>query len=207
MAKLYFRYGAMNSGKSTILLQTAHNYEERGMHVILLKPGKDIKAEDQVQSRLGVERKVDYLVDDDTSILDIVSGLENIACVLVDEAQFLNTRQVDELLRVTTDYDIPVICYGLRTDFMTHGFPGSIRLLEVAHSLEEMKTICRCGSKATFNARFVNGELVTEGDQVAIDGFDNVTYESMCPKCYFKLKEGNKVLKLDNKNKGGKHGV
>lgn len=194
MAKLYFRYGAMNSGKSTLLLQTAHNYEERGMKVILIKPSKDIKADVSIESRLGVNRKVDYLVDDDTSILDIVSNINNVSCILVDEAQFLNPNQVDELLRVTTDYDIPVICYGLRTDFKTNGFPGSIRLLEIAHSIEEMKTICRCGSKATFNARFVNGKLVTEGEQVAIDGFDSVTYESMCPKCYFKL--SGKVKKL-----------
>ncbi len=194
MAKLYFRYGAMNSGKSTLLLQTAHNYEERGMKVILIKPSKDIKADVSIESRLGVNRKVDYLVDDDTSILDIVSNINNVSCILVDEAQFLNPNQVDELLRVTTDYDIPVICYGLRTDFKTNGFPGSIRLLEIAHSIEEMKTICRCGSKATFNARFVNGNLATEGEQVAIDGFDSVTYESMCPKCYFKLRGKVKVL-------------
>ena len=194
MAKLYFRYGAMNSGKSTLLLQTAHNYEERGMHVILIKPSKDIKADECVESRLGVNRKVDYLVDDNTSILDIVSKLENVSCILVDEAQFLNPNQVDELLRVTTDYDIPVICYGLRTDFKTNGFPGSIRLLEIAHSIEEMKTICRCGNKATFNARFVNGDLVTEGEQVAIDGFDSVTYESMCPKCYYRLSDKTKKL-------------
>ena len=195
MAKLYFRYGAMNSGKSTLLLQTAHNYQERGMNVILMKPGKDKKADDSVQSRLGVERKVDYLIDDDTSILDIITSLNNVDCILVDEAQFLNPNQVDELLRVTTDFNVPVICYGIRTDFKTNGFPGSIRLLEIAHSIEEMKTICRCGNKATFNARFVNGELSFEGDQLAIDGFDNVTYESMCPKCYFKYKDKYKVLK------------
>ena len=188
MAKLFFKYGAMNSGKSTILLQTAHNYEERGMHVVLLKPSKDLKAEDCVESRLGVKRKVDYLVGEDTSIIDLISKLEDISCVLVDEAQFLNPRQVDELLRVTTDLDIPVICYGLRTDFKTNGFPGSIRLLEIAHTIEEMKTICRCGSKALFNARFINGEMVTEGDQVAIDGIGDITYESMCPKCYYNKK-------------------
>lgn len=192
MAKLYFRYGAMNSGKTTILLQTAHNYEERGMKIVLLKPSTDLKAEDCVESRLGVKRKVDYLIGEDTSIIKIVSKLKGISCVLVDEAQFLQPNQVDELLRITTDYDIPVICYGLRTDFKTNGFPGSIRLLEIAHSIEEMKTICRCGRKATFNARFINGKLVTEGNQVAIDGFDNITYEAMCPKCYFKLKEKNK---------------
>ena len=194
MAKLYFRYGAMNSGKSTSLLQTAHNYQERGMNIVLMKPSKDKKADECIESRLGVDRKVDYLVGEEDSILEIVSTLKDVSCVLVDEAQFLTPNQVDELLRVTTDYDIPVICYGLRTDFKTNGFPGSIRLLEIAHSIEEMKTICRCGNKATFNARFVNGKLVTEGEQVAIDGFDSVTYESMCPKCYFE--KNNKIKKL-----------
>ena len=194
MAKLYFKYGAMNSGKSTILLQTAHNYEERGMNIILLKPSKDLKAEDCVESRLGVQRKVDYLINDNTSIMELISNIDNVSCVLVDEAQFLNPNQVDELLRVTTDLDIPVICYGLRTDFKTNGFPGSIRLLEIAHSIEEMKTICRCGSKAIFNARFIDDKLVTEGEQVAIDGFGDIRYESMCPKCYYHLKEKKKVL-------------
>ena len=197
MAKLYFRYGAMNSGKSTLLLQTAHNYQERGMNVILMKPSKDKKADECIESRLGVNRKVDYLIDESDSIIEIVSKLENVACILVDEAQFLNPNQVDELLRVTTDYDIPVICYGLRTDFKTNGFPGSIRLLEIAHSIEEMKTICRCGNKATFNARFVNNKLTIDGDQVAIDGFDSVTYESMCPKCYYKISDKIKRLKKE----------
>ena len=195
MAKLYFKYGAMNSGKSTILLQTAHNYEERGMKVILLKPSKDLKADDCVESRLGVQRKVDYLIGNDMSIIDIISNIEDISCILVDEAQFLNPNQVDELLKITIDYDIPVICYGLRTDFKTNGFPGSIRLLEIAHSIQEMKTMCRCGNKATINARYINGNLVTEGEQVAIDGFDNVTYESMCPKCYFNSKDKKRILK------------
>lgn len=188
MAKLFFKYGAMNSGKTTILLQTAHNYEERGLKILLLKPSKDLKAEDCVESRLGIKRKVDYLIDENTSIIKIISKQKDISCILVDEAQFLMPYQVDELLRITTDYDIPVICFGLRTDFKTNGFPGSIRLLEIAHNIEEMKTICRCGKKATLNARFVNNKLVTEGEQVAIDGFDNVTYVAMCPKCFFKLK-------------------
>lgn len=186
MAKLYFRYGAMNSGKTTLLMQTAHNYEERGMKVLLLKPSKDLKAGDEISSRLGITRKVDYLVRPEDKIMEYMINHIDVACVLVDEAQFLTPMQVDELLRVTTDLNIPVICYGLRTDFQTKGFPGSTRLLEVAHSIEEMKTICSCGSKATFNARFVDGAFTLEGDQVAIDGMKNVTYESMCPKCYFK---------------------
>ena len=185
MKKLYFKYGAMNSGKTTILLQTAHNYEERGMKVLILKPLQDLKAEDKVSSRLGIERKVDYLISKEDSILEKIKNEKNISCILVDEAQFLEPCQVDELLQITILYDIPVICYGIRTDFKTKGFPGSIRLLEIAHKIEEMRTICRCGNKATFNARFVRGQLVHEGVQVAIDGLDNVTYEALCPACYY----------------------
>ena len=190
MAKLYFRYGAMNCGKTTALLQVAHNYEERGMNVLLLKPSKDRKGDKNVVSRLGVSREVDYLVGEDDSIIGLVEEYLNdnnkkIDCLLVDEAQFLEPSQVDELLFFSTEMDIPVICYGLRTDFKLQGFPGAIRLLEIASSIEEMKTICECGKKATINARFVDNELVVEGDQVAIDGFDNVTYQAMCPKCYF----------------------
>ena len=197
MAKLYFRYGAMNCGKTTALLQVAHNYEERGMNTMLLKPSKDLKGDNQVVSRLGVNREVDYLVGPEDSIIglaeDYISNRNKRPdCILVDEAQFLEPDQVDELLFIATDIDIPVICYGLRTDFKIQGFPGSTRLLEIASSIEEMKTICECGKKATINARFVNDELVTEGDQVAIDGFGNVTYQAMCPKCYF---EKVKVLK------------
>ena len=190
MAKLYFRYGAMNCGKTTALLQVAHNYEEKGMKVLVLKPSKDKKGDRKVVSRLGASRDVDYLVYENDSIMDIMEDYlkdnNKLDCLLVDEAQFLEPSQVDELLFFSTDMDIPVICYGLRTDFRLMGFPGSTRLLEIASSIEEMKTICECGKKATINVRFVNGELVTEGDQVAIDGFDKVTYESLCPKCYYK---------------------
>jgi len=200
MAKLLFKYGAMNSGKSTILLQTAHNYEERGMKVLVIKPAIDKKAEDRVSSRLNIERKVDYLIDKDTSIIGLMQNHLDVTCILVDEAQFLEPFQVDELLRITTNYDINVVCYGLRTDFKTNGFPGSIRLLEVAHDLKEMETVCRCGNKAKFNARFIDGKIVTEGDQVLIDGTSLITYESVCPKCYYELKEGKqKMLKKIHK--------
>ena len=189
MAKLYFRYGAMNSGKSTALLQVAHNYEENGMNILLLKPSKDKKGENSVVSRLGIEREVDYLVGPNDSIIDIVSHhleTKRINCLIVDEAQFLEPSQVDELSFFASETDIPVICYGLRTDFKLNGFPGSIRLLEIANDIEELKTICSCGSKAIFNARYVDGEFCLDGEQVAIDGMNNVTYKSMCPKCYYK---------------------
>lgn len=188
MAKLFFRYGAMNSGKSTAVLQVAHNYEERGMHILLIKPSVDTKGNDQVVSRLGSTRKVDILATPNINLFQAVmqwsKDVEKISCVLVDEAQFLTSAQVEELLAITTDLQIPVICYGIRTDFQTKLFTGSTRLFELAHSLEELKTICRCGKKALFNGRKINGFFVFEGSQVAIDGHDQVEYESLCASCY-----------------------
>ena len=190
MAKLYFRYGAMNSGKTTALLQVAFNYKERGMRVLLLKPSIDTKGQGEVVSRLGVRRPVDVLVSPDMDVLDIVRrdmaehGAP--ACVLCDESQFFTPEQVDQLFLVTVDLGIPVICYGLRADFMTRGFPGSTRLLELAHTIEEMKTICECGRKATCNGRKVNGEYVFEGAKVAIDTVDDVEYQSLCPQCWYR---------------------
>ncbi len=190
MAKLYFRYGSMNSGKSTILMQVAHNYEERGMHVAVLKPGIDTKAESRIQSRIGLEREVDHLISKDEDLYNLFEQDENKPnAIIIDEAQFLEPKQVDQLMKIVVKLNIPVICYGLRTDFKTKGFPGSTRLLEIAHTLEEMKTICRCGSKAMYNLRMVNGEPIFEGEQVAIDGGDIVSYEAVCPKCYYKLLE------------------
>ena len=209
MAKLYFRYGAMNSGKSTALLQAAYNYEERGQRILLAKPEIDTKGADQISSRLGVERTVDFLIrpEDDVRALFaehrrrvqeagadalIPDTGADVACLLVDEAQFLTAEQVDDLLRISVEDGIPVLAYGIRTDFQTRAFPGSARLMELAHSLEELKTICRCGSKALFNARLVGGRFVFDGDQVAIDELsaDRVTYESMCARCYLRESEG-----------------
>lgn len=213
MAKLYFRYGAMNSGKSTALLQAAYNYEERGQHVLLAKPEIDSKGADRISSRLGVEREVDFLVAADADVRSLFADRRvrlreraeqalvpassggakvDVACLLVDEAQFLTPDQVDDLLRIAVDEDIPVLAYGIRTDFQTRAFPGSARLLELAHSLEELKTICRCGRKALFNARLVGGRFVFDGDQVAIDELsaDRVTYESMCAECYLRESGG-----------------
>ena len=183
MSKLYFRYGAMNCGKTTSLLQVAHNYEERGMKVVLIKPSIDTKANDSVSSRIGVEGKVDHLVSPEENLkgyLNLLVG--NTSCVLVDEAQFLSESQVEELFVFSKLTNIPVICFGLRCDFRTNLFPGSKRLFELADEIEELYTICRCGRKARFNARIVNGEFTLDGDQVAIDG--DVEYESLCGKCY-----------------------
>lgn len=192
MSKLYFRYGAMNSGKSTNLMQVAHNYEERGMKVLLIKPSTDKKGGDKLVSRLGVQRKVDLLIDDEQNIYEEVKRWEEakfkIDCILVDEVQFLRDYQIDELFEIAVCLDIPVICYGLRTDFKMQGFEGSTRLLLLAHSIEELKTICKCGRKAVLNGRKINGKFVFEGQQVAIDNVDNVEYESLCGHCYFKYK-------------------
>lgn len=181
MAKLYFRYGAMNSGKSTALIQVAHNYEERGMKVCVVKPATDDKIADSIHTRIGATRKVDILATESTDLFAKVS--KRCDCVLVDEAQFLTRAQVDQLFRLTHERNIPVIAYGIRTDFQTNLFPGSERLFALAHAIEELKTICRCGKKAMMNARKVAGEFVGTGSQVAIDKGD-VSYESLCPSCY-----------------------
>ncbi len=188
MAKLYFRYGAMNSGKSTALMQVAYNYEERGMRVLVIKPSVDTKGGDRLVSRLGVTRKVDLSVPREMNVLEAVrqeSARSPLACVLADESQFFTPEQAEQLFMVTVELNIPVICYGLRTDFSLQGFPGSTRLLELAHAIEEMKTICTCGRKAICNGRKVNGEFVFEGAQVAIDQENSVQYQSLCPQCYF----------------------
>ena len=223
MAKLYFRYGAMNSGKSTALLQAAYNYEERGQKVLLTKPAIDTKAADQIQSRLGMSRTVDFVLAPGDSARDAfareaarerdASG-RTVACLLVDEAQFLTVEQVDDLLRIAVVDDIPVLAYGIRTDFRTEAFPGSRRLLEIAHTLEELKTICRCGRKAIFNGRVVDGRFVFDGDQVAIDTSSGhrphgheVTYESLCGLCYLQ-ESGGRLDGTDAREAGeGRHAV
>lgn len=194
MAKLYYRYGAMNSGKSTALMQVAFNYEERGMRVFILKPSIDTKGGECLLSRLGVSRPVDKAVTPDMDVFELVKqeagrGGKPLACVLTDESQFFTPQQAEQLFMVTVKLNIPVIAYGLRTDFSMQGFPGSTRLLELAHAIEEMKTICTCGRKATCNGRKVNGEFVFEGDQVAIDQENNVEYQSLCAQCYFAERE------------------
>ena len=192
MAKLYFRYGAMNSGKSTALLQVAYNYEERGQHVLVIKPRVDVRGNDTVVSRLGVTRTVDVLLDSTDDVfeaLEATGRMASTSAILVDEAQFLTPRQVDDFLRVAVMDGIPVLAYGIRTDFRTNAFPGARRLLEISHSLEELKTICRCGKKAVFNGRIVNGSFIFDGGQVAIDGVDSGS-ESLCARCYLRESGG-----------------
>lgn len=193
MSKLYFRYGAMNSGKSTNLMQVAYNYEERGMKVKIFKPQIDSKGGNRLVSRLGVVRDADFSVNNQDDLYEVtekwIQNEGKIHCILVDEVQFLKAEQIDQLLRVAIVLKIPVICYGLRTDFLMNGFEGSARLLLLAHSIEELKTICTCGKKALLNGRKLNGEFIFEGAQVAIDMEGNIEYQSLCADCYFKYRK------------------
>lgn len=188
--KLYYRYGAMNSGKTTGLLQAAYNYEERGQKVIIAKPTVDTKDE-KINSRLGITRKVDLHILPEDNVLEKFKVIqqevgEKIDCLIVDESQFLSRLQINHLFLIAVELNVPVLAYGIRTDFQGNAFPGSMRLLELAHSLEELKTICRCGQKALFNGRRLDGKYVHSGDQVSIDKGE-VSYESLCGSCYLKF--------------------
>ena len=194
MAKLYFKYGAMGSSKSAQALITKFNYEERGMKVWLIKPATDDRdGVDIIKSRIGLMERAEVITPEmniekiysaktaqDSSAIDVIIG---------DECQFFTSEQIDELRYIVDIYDVPVLCFGLRTDFLTHLFPGSIRLFELADSITEIKTICDCGRKATVNARISNGKIVTHGEQVFLGGNDS--YVAMCHSCWKKriLKE------------------
>ncbi len=192
MAKLHFKYATMNAGKSIDLMRTAYNYEENGFKVLVMKPKIDTKAGDFISSRIGMERKVDILIDKEDNILSLLKRKFNdLYCIFVDEAQFLKENQVNDLYKVSKFYDIPVICYGLRVNFKGKSFEGSLRLLEIADVLEELPTICNCGSIARMVGRKINGKFVLEGDEVIIDGTTNVKYVPLCGKCYLE-----KVLKI-----------
>ena len=183
MSKLYFRYAAMNAGKSTNLLQVAHNYEERGSTVVIYTAAVDDRAgHGIVESRLGV-RRPSLTFSSGTSFAEAFDSKP--ACILIDEAQFLTTDQVRELHRLAHAGRVPVICYGLRTDFRGEGFPGALELLAIADALEEIKTICRCGKKASMTIRLdARGERLFEGEQVQVGG--NETYESVCPPRFYR---------------------
>lgn len=191
MAKLIFRYGAMNCGKTAALLQVEHNYREKGMRAIIVKPSIDTKGGKCVVSRIGIKRKVDVWLRPKDNVREVID-FNGLACILVDEAQFLTPAQVHDFWLASKLYNVPVICYGLRTTFQTKFFKGSAPLMELADELEELVTICKCGAKAKFQGRKVNGKFVTEGGEVAIDGENEVTYESLCGKCYI-----NQVLEIE----------
>ena len=185
MAKLYFRYGAMNSGKSTALMQVAHNYEEQGMKVLILKPQVDTKGGGELVSRLGVRRKADLLIPPELDVFEAVQAANAasgpLACVLCDESQFFTPEQAEQLFMITVDLNIPVICYGLRADFKGDLFPGSEALLVMADKLEEVKTVCWCGRKAICNARLDGkGGITKVGEQVVLGANDK--YIGLCRK-------------------------
>lgn len=188
MAKLYFKYGAMGSSKTAQALITKFNYEERGMKVLLIKPATDNRdGLDIIKSRIGLKETAHALKSED-SVLDFFKRNEKIDVIIADECQFFTSAQIDELRYIVDHYEIPVLCFGLRTDFMTRLFPGSLRLFEVADSISEIKTICSCGSKAIVNARLAShGKVLSEGEQVFIGG--NESYVAMCHKCWKKALE------------------
>ncbi len=183
MAKLYFKYGAMGSSKTANALITRFNYEERGMKVWLIKPSVDVRdGASVVRSRIGLSAEAD-IVSPDTDIFAEYEKHSDCDVIIADECQFFTTAQVDRLRRIVDELGIPVLCYGLRTDFLTHTFEGSKRLFEVADSITEIKTICSCGKKAIVNARIdESGKIVTEGGQIMLGGND--AYVAMCHSCW-----------------------
>ena len=183
MAKLYFKYGAMGSSKTANALITKFNYEERGMRVWLIKPAIDDRnGIGKVYSRIGIESPA-FVVYPDTDLIVEFELRKDTHAVIVDECQFFTSEHIDQLRRIVDEYDVPVLCFGLRTDFLTHMFDGSRRLFEVADSITEIKTLCACGKKAIVNARIdENGQVLTEGGQILIGGND--TYVAMCHSCW-----------------------
>ena len=183
MAKLYFKYGAMGSSKSAQALITKFNYEELGMSVWLIKPGTDTRdGVDVIRSRIGLSEKA-QVIGPEEDIIAAYRAAGRHDVIIADEAQFFTPEQIDGLRRLVDEEDLPVLCFGLRTDFLTHFFPGAQRLMELADSLTEIKTVCACGRKATVNARIdANGRVVTEGGQILLGGNDS--YVAMCHRCW-----------------------
>ena len=185
MAKLYFKYGAMGSSKSAQALITKFNYEELGMTVWLIKPSIDTRdGADIIRSRIGLEAHA-QVITPETDIVKAYQEAGDHDVIIADEAQFFTPEQIDQLRELVNEKDLPVLCFGLRTDFLTHFFPGAQRLMELADSLTEIKTVCQCGRKATVNARIDSeGKIVTEGGQILIGGNDS--YSAMCHQCWTK---------------------
>ena len=200
MAKLYFKYGAMGSSKTAQALITKYNYEENDLQVWLIKPSADTRDGIHIlRSRIGLEAQVDIIAPD-MDVYDVFAKAKKDSCnvIIVDECQFMTAAQIDQLRHIVNDFNVPVMCFGLRTDFQTKLFPGSMRLMEVADTIQEIKTICDCGAKATVNAR-IDGEgyIVTEGAQVFLGGND--AYIAMCHKCYIRGIRDHKKIKLHGK--------
>ena len=201
MAKLYFKYGAMGSSKTAQALITKYNYEENDLNVWLIKPSADTRDGAQIlRSRIGLEAEVEVIAPHvDVYARFLGSKARRCDVIIVDECQFLTEEQIDQLRTIVDEHNIPVMCFGLRTDFQTRLFPGSRRLMEVADTIQEIKTICDCGAKATVNARIDGtGHIVTEGAQVVLGGNDS--YIAMCHKCYVRGIREHKVIKLHGQN-------
>ena len=192
MAKLFFRYSAMNAGKSTSLLQIAYNYEEQGQSVQLFTAGIDNRSgQGSIASRLGIQRQAS-MFDAHTDFMTLLAPPSKLACVLIDESQFLTPAQVRQLHQIAHTRDIPIICFGLRSDFQGNPFPGAAHLLTLADDIEEIKTICACGRKATMNIRIdAQGKRVREGEQVEIGG--NERYQQACARCFYKDSDDTSV--------------
>jgi len=196
MAKLYFKYGAMGSSKTAQALITKYNYEENDLKVWLIKPSADTRDGVQIlRSRIGLAAAVDVIAPE-VDVYDLFRSTKagNCDVIIVDECQFLTEQQIDQLRSIVNDANVPVLCFGLRTDFQTRLFPGSRRLMEVADTIQEIKTMCDCGAKATVNARVNDGYIVTEGAQVVLGGNDS--YIAMCHKCYIRGIREHKKIKL-----------
>jgi len=200
MAKLYFKYGAMGSSKTAQALITKYNYEENDLKVWLIKPSADTRDGAAIlRSRIGLEAQVEVIAPHVDIYARFLGGKARRSdVIIVDECQFMTEKQIDQLRSIVDEHNIPVICFGLRTDFQTRLFPGSRRLMEVADTIQEIKTICDCGAKATVNARISDGYIVTEGAQVVLGGNDS--YIAMCHKCYIRGIREHKVIKLHGQN-------
>ena len=200
MAKLYFKYGAMGSSKTAQALITKYNYEENDLKVWLIKPSADTRDGAEIlRSRIGLEAKVEVIAPEVDVYARFLGGKARRSdVIIVDECQFMTEKQIDQLRAIVDEHNIPVICFGLRTDFQTRLFSGSRRLMEVADTIQEVKTICDCGAKATVNARVNDGYIVTEGAQVVLGGNDN--YIAMCHKCYVRGIREHKKIKLHGIN-------
>ena len=200
MAKLYFKYGAMGSSKTAQALITKYNYEENDMKVWLIKPSADTRDGVSVlRSRIGLEAEVEVIAPEvDIYARFLGSRVRRCDVIIVDECQFMTEKQIDQLRAIVNEQNVPVLCFGLRTDFLTRLFPGSRRLMELADVIEEIKTMCDCGSKATVNARIIDGYIVTEGAQVVLGGNDS--YIAMCHRCYVNSIREHKKIKLHGQN-------
>ena len=200
MAKLYFKYGAMGSSKTAQALITKYNYEENDMKVWLIKPSADTRdGAEKLRSRIGLEATVEVIAPA-VDVYDRFRNSRKDTCnvIIVDECQFMTEAQIEQLRSIVNDFSVPVLCFGLRTDFQTRLFPGSRRLMELADCIEEIKTMCDCGAKATVNARINDGYIVTEGAQVVLGGNDS--YIAMCHRCYVNGIREHKKIKLHGQN-------